>query len=130
MFALDTNVLVRYIVQDDKAQAARATKVIERLSAESPAFVSCVVLCEVNWVLKSAYKSPKQERLNVLQNFLSVPVFDIEQLEGCVRALKCYRDGKADFSDYLIQDIGRVHGYDTLLTFDKNAQKSQGFKSP
>ena len=129
MFALDTNVLVRYIVQDDKAQAAKATKVIERLSAESPAFVSCVVLCEVNWVLKSAYKSPKQERLNVLQNFLSVPVFDIEQLESCVRALKCYRDGKADFSDYLIQDIGRVHGYDTLLTFDKNAQKSQGFKS-
>jgi len=128
MFALDTNVLVRYIVQDDKTQAGKATKIIEGLSADNPAFISCIVLCEINWVLKSAYKTPKQERLGVLQNLLSVPVFDIEQLECCVRALKFYQDGKADFSDYLIQDISRVHGYDTLLTFDKNAQKSKGFK--
>ena len=128
MFGLDTNVLVRYIVQDDKTQAGKATKIIEGLSADSPAFISCIVLCEINWVLKSAYKISKQERLGVLQNLLSVPVFDIEQLDSCVRALKCYQDGKADFSDYLIQDISRVHGYGTLLTFDKNAQKSKGFK--
>ncbi|MDH5723723.1 MAG: type II toxin-antitoxin system VapC family toxin [Alphaproteobacteria bacterium] len=129
MFALDTNILVRYIVQDDKAQARKAAKIIEGLSADNPAFISCIVLCEINWVLKSAYKTVKQERLEVLQNLLSIPVFDIEQLESCMRALKCYQSGKADFSDYLIQDIGRAHGYDMVLTFDKNAQKSQGFKS-
>jgi predicted nucleic-acid-binding protein len=128
MFALDTNVLVRYIVQDDKGQAEKATKIIEGLSVDTPAFISCIVLCEINWVLKSAYKTSKQDRLSVLQNLLSVPVFDIECLGSCVRALKSYQEGRADFSDYLIQDIGRAHGYDTLLTFDKNAQKSKGFK--
>ena len=128
MFALDTNVLVRYIVQDDKVQAGKATKIIEGLSADSPAFISCIVLCEINWVLKSTYKTSKQERLGVLQNLLSVPVFDIEQLDNCVRALKYYQDGKADFSDYLIQDISRIHGYEILLTFDKKAQASKGFK--
>ncbi len=109
-------------------QAYFDQQVIEGLSADSPAFVPCIVMCEINWVLKSAYKISKQERLGVLQNLLSVPVFDIEQLDSCMRALKYYKDGKADFSDYLIQDIGCVHGYDTLLTFDKNAKKSKGFK--
>lgn len=129
MIALDTNVLVRYIVQDDKEQARRATKAIEGLSLDEPAFVTCLVLCEINWVLKSAYKTPKEERLGILQNILSVPVFDIEQLESCIKALKNYRAGNADFSDYLIQDIGRLHGYHTVLTFDKDAQKSKGFKA-
>ncbi|MCB1563913.1 MAG: type II toxin-antitoxin system VapC family toxin [Alphaproteobacteria bacterium] len=126
--ALDTNVLVRYIMQDDKAQAKKASTVIEGLTSDSPAFISGIVLCELNWVLKSFYKMPKKDRVDTLQDILSVAVFDVEALESCIRALKCYEQGKADFSDYLIQDIGRIHGYETLVTFDKDAQKSKGFK--
>ena len=128
MIALDTNVLVRYIAQDDKEQAKKATKVIESLTPEEPAFISGIVLCELNWVLKSFYKMPKKDRLATLQDILSVSVFDIEGLAESLRALKLYETGKADFSDYLIQQIAQQKGYDTVVTFDKNAQKGKGFK--
>jgi predicted nucleic-acid-binding protein len=130
MFALDTNVLVRYIVQDDKAQTERAVKVIDSLRSEKPAFISCIVLCELNWVLKSFYKISKKERLDVLQKILSVAVFDVERLDVCLKAHKLYEKGSADFSDYIIQQTGAEAGYSSLLTFDKNALKNTGFKAP
>ncbi len=130
MFALDTNVLVRYIVQDNKPQARKAAKAIEGLSADRPAFISCIVLCEINWVLKTAYKVPKIECAEALSNIISVAVFDIEWQGACLAALKQYKAGKADFSDYLIQKIAKQQGYDTVLTFDKTALKYENFESP
>ena len=130
MIALDTNVLVRYIVQDHKSQAAKATAAIERLSAENPAFISCIVLCEINWVLTTAYKIPKVSCLETMTKILAIAVFDIERLEACLVALKRYETGKADFSDYLIQQIAHQEGYDTVLTFDKKALKYANFQSP
>ena len=130
MIALDTNILVRYIVQDHKVQAEKATQVIEKLTASTPAFISCIVLCELNWVLKTAYKTPKEKRLKTLQGLLSVAVFDIERLDACLKALRQYKAGQADFSDYLIQQIVLHKGYDTVLTFDKKALKTSGFESP
>jgi predicted nucleic-acid-binding protein len=129
-YALDTNVLARYIVQDDKAQAKKAAKVIEALQPETPAFISCIVLCELNWVLQSGYKVSKEERVSALQGILTASVFAIERLEICLKALRLYEVGQADYSDYLIQQIAKQEGYGTVLTFDKNAQKSDGFQSP
>lgn len=130
MIALDTNVLVRYIVQDDKAQSKKAVKAIEGLTSDQPAFISCVVLCELNWVLKSAYKISKEERLSILDKVISVAVFDIENLDLCIKAYKSYEKGAADFSDYLIQQCALEKGYKTVLTFDKNALKDTGFSFP
>lgn len=130
MYALDTNVLVRYIVQDDKHQAQQAAYAIERLTPDDPAFISCIVLCEVHWVLKTAYKIAKEERLTALKKVLSVAAFDIERLECCTKALKQYEKGQADFSDYLIQEIAREEGYDIVLTFDVKAQQDSGFQQP
>ena len=130
MVALDTNVLVRYIVQDEKIQARKASKAIEALTAQNPAFISCIVLCEINWVLKTAYKISKTNCIEALNNIISVAVFDIENLEACLAALKQYEAGRADFSDYLIQNIAKQKGYDTVLTFDKKALKHPNFKSP
>ena len=130
MIALDTNVLVRYIVQDDKTQARQASKVIEGLTPDRPAFISCIVLCEINWVLRTAYKIAKSECVETIKNILSVAVFDIERLEPCLAALRQYEAGQADFSDYLIQNIAKQEGYDTVLTFDKKALKYTQFQSP
>ena len=130
MHALDTNVLVRYIVQDDKDQAQKAAHVIERLTSEAPAFISGIVLCEVNWVLKTAYKISKEECLATLKRIVSVASFDIERLECCIKALKRYEKGQADFSDYLIQEIAKHEGYDTVLSFDTKALKDSGFQQP
>ncbi len=130
MYALDTNILVRYIVQDDEEQAQKATHAIECLTSNDPAFISCVVLCEVHWVLKTAYKIAKEGRLAALKKILSVAAFDIERLECCIKALKHYEKGQADFSDYLIQEIARQEGYDVVLTFDAKAQHDSGFQQP
>jgi predicted nucleic-acid-binding protein len=70
MIALDTNVLVRYIVQDDREQAHQASALIEALSSDKKAFISCIVLCEVNWVLRTAYKTPKEQCVVVLKHIL------------------------------------------------------------
>lgn len=129
MYAIDTNVLIRYVVEDDPEQAEKATEAIEQLTPEKQGFISCIVLCELNWVLKTAYKISKSERVATLQKILSVPVFDIEQLDCCLKALRSYEKGKADFSDYLIQQIGEKHGYKTLLTFDQKACRETGFQS-
>lgn len=130
MMALDTNVLVRYIVQDDKEQAHKASALIELLSSDNQAFISCIVLCEVNWVLRSAYKISKQECAAVLKRILSVSVFDVERLACCMKALRRYEKENADFSDYLIYEIAKDEGYDSVVTFDRNAQKSDGFVNP
>jgi predicted nucleic-acid-binding protein len=130
MIALDTSVLVRYIVQDDKEQAHKASALIERLSSDHQAFISCIVLCEVNWVLKSAYKIPKQECVAVLRRILSVSAFDIERLACCMKALRRYEKEHADFSDYLIYEIAKDEGYDSVITFDRTAQNSDGFAQP
>ena len=130
MYALDTNVLVRYIVQDDQEQAQKAANAIERFTSEDRAFISCIVLCEVNWVLRTAYKLPKEECLTTLRKIVSVASFDVERIECCTKALKRHEKGLADFSDYLIQEIARYEGYDTVLTFDAKAQKDVGFQQP
>ncbi len=129
-YALDTNVLARYIVQDDKEQAKKAAKIIEALQPDAPAFISCIVLCELNWVLQSGYKVSKEERIVALERILTAAVFAIERLEICIKALRLYKAGQGDYSDYLIQQIAKQEGYATVLTFDKNAQKSEGFQSP
>lgn len=128
MYAIDTNVLIRYIVEDNFEQAQKATEAIEQLTPEKQGFISCIVLCELNWVLKTAYKISKSKRVATLKKILSVPVFEIEQLDCCLKALRSYDQGQADFSDYLIQQIGEEHGYDILLTFDRKASRETGFQ--
>ncbi len=132
MFALDSNVLVRYLTQDINApeQVKKANHSIDRLTPDDPAFISCVVLCEVLWVLKTAYKSSKEWRVGALKKIISTAEFNIERLECCAKALKHYERGKADFSDYLIREIARHEGYDVVLTFDTEALQNEGFQQP
>ncbi len=130
MIALDTNILVRYIVQDDKEQAAHAAQVIEQCTPQHPAFISCITLCEFHWVLAATYGVSKSDRMKTLDTILSIASFEIEQITCCIKALNAYRDGRADFSDYLIREIAQAHGFDKVITFDRNALKSEGFHAP
>jgi len=130
MYALDTNVIVRYIIQDNIEQARKAASVIEGLTADERAFISCIVLCEVFWVLRTTYKIPREECAKTLKRIISVASFDIEHMECCAKALKNYEKGQADFSDYLLQEIARHQGYDLVLTFDAKAQREPGFQQP
>ena len=88
MIGLDTNFLVRYIVQDDAAQVAAATALIEgECDAENPAWVDCVVLCELVWVLESAYDYSRATVVDVLRTMLTSAELRIETSDMAWSAL-------------------------------------------
>jgi len=121
MIGIDTNVLVRYIVQDDEQQAAIATHWIEFCSIETPGWVSVIVLCETVWVLSQAYHYDKATVQSVLQCIFLAGELSVEQQEHAWSSLHDFAQGSADFSDYLIAHMNRSAGCKYTVTFDKKA---------
>ena len=95
---LDTNVIVRYLAQDDPVQSAAATGIFEeRLSREEPGFVASVALCEVAWVLSRAYKASREVVGNALEGLLGATELVVEHREASERALSRFRTGRRIF---------------------------------
>jgi predicted nucleic-acid-binding protein len=130
MIGLDTNVLVRYIVQDDPEQSAKATQVIESLSATSPGFIAMVSVVELVWVLQSCYASTKGEIVQVLDTLLRTKELAVESAEIVWQALRRFTDTSADFADCLIERCAHAAGCDHTITFDKKAAKAAGMRLP
>ena len=131
MIGIDTNVLVRYIVQDDPKQSKIATKLIEsRLSIADKGFISSIVLCEVVWVLKRLYRQTKDRLLLVVKAILEAEAFEVEHRDCVWRAYYDFDEGLADFSDYYLARIDKSCGASFTVTFDERAQKHRLFKSP
>lgn len=129
MIGLDTNVLVRYLVQDDPEQARKASSVIARhCTRESPGFINRIVLCELVWVLEDAYGYSKEAIAGVLEKVLRTNQFQIEDVQVAWTALRQYQKGKADFSDCLLVAVNRQAGCDRTVTFDRQAGKLAGFE--
>lgn len=125
MIGLDTNVLVRYITQDDTKQAARAGALIEgRCTAESPGWINAVVACELVWVLEGAYGYPRDTVARVLRQILGTAELSVESPQLVWAALRAYEQGGADFADYLIGAGNHAAGCAATCTFDKRAAKS------
>ncbi len=119
MIAIDTNVLVRYLVEDDPSQTARAAALVEEvMSRDERIFVSQIVLCEVVWVLTSGYGFQRKEVSEVIRNLLKTRQVVVEEPDRVRWAIDAYARGKADFADYLILESGRAAGCDRLATFD------------
>jgi predicted nucleic-acid-binding protein len=128
MIALDTNVLVRYLVEDDAIQSARAAKLIAAASAGSnQLFVSTVVLCELTWVLSVAYKVQKQELVRVLRRLLLARQLAFESADSFTQALDAFERGRGDLADYVIRETALAHGCDSVATFDKALIKEDRF---
>jgi predicted nucleic-acid-binding protein len=125
---LDTNVLVRYIAQDDARQAAQATRLIESLSAAEPGFVASIVLVEAVWVMEDAYAATRERLGVIVEALLQSEALFIERAEHVWRALASFRKGKADFADCLISRICAAEGCDVTWTFDKAAARDAGMK--
>ncbi len=128
MIGLDTNVLVRYIAQDDIKQSALATNLINSLTKDSPGFVSLVSIIELVWVMQSCYKSTKFEILKILETLVTTRELVIENSETVIRAIKVYSGSGADFSDCLIERSANKAGCEYSVTFDINAIKHAGFR--
>jgi predicted nucleic-acid-binding protein len=124
MIGVDTNVLVRYIVGDDPKQSKLATTFLEKTcSKENPGFVNLIVLCELIWVLRGAYKVSKQTIIEVLRQILGSTELSIETPDIAWAALDDFEKGNADYSDYLIAHKNKYLGCTHTATFDKKAGK-------
>jgi predicted nucleic-acid-binding protein len=122
MIGVDTNVLIRYIVQDDQEQSKIASRFIERrISSSNPGYINHIVLCEVVWVLRKAYHYEKTIIMKVLERVLQTKEFIVENSEVAWIALKEYEKGGADFSDYLIAVSNRFAECGFTVTLDKTA---------
>ena len=122
MIGLDTNVLARYIVQDDPGQARAATRLIEgRCTAQFPGYVSVPVLMELVWVLTAAYRYEKTVVASVIRQVLRTTEFLVEDREAAWVALREFESGGADFADYLIVHRNHARGCVQTWTFDRRA---------
>ncbi|RMG98478.1 MAG: PIN domain-containing protein [Candidatus Dadabacteria bacterium] len=131
MIGLDTNVLVRYLVQDDPDQARDATALIEGAAGRGERLFLCsVVLCEVVWVLEAAYGVPKREIAETLEKILATRQLDVEHHDCARAALADFRAGKADFSDCFIGRIHEARGCERTATFDRAAARLPTFSLP
>ena len=127
MIGLDTNVLVRYLTQDDPNQARKATRRLEA-DADAAFFISTVVLCEIVWVLESAYGYPQDQIAHALQQILQTKQFEFEDKDLIWQALSDYLAGAGDFSDHLIGRIGARAGCRHTMTFDRRLKSSANFE--
>jgi predicted nucleic-acid-binding protein len=125
MIGLDTNVLVRYIAQDDPRQSAKAVQLIENECNEArPGFVTAVAIAELVWVLEECYRSAKAEIVAVLQRILRSRQLAVEGAETVWRAVRLFEASRADFADCLIDRIGAAHECEYTATFDKGAARA------
>lgn len=129
MIGIDTNVLVRYLTQDDPKQSAVATRFIEgSLSAENPGFVSTITLCEIAWVLAERYGADRKRIRATVEGLLATKQLVIERAELVWKALRAWEGVPAEFSDALIGQIALADGSEKTVTFDRTAARLPGFE--
>ena len=129
MIGLDTNVLVRYLVQDDAAQARLASAAIESAAGRGERLrLSAVTLCELVWVLESAYDQTRADVARALEQIVRTADFDLEHADHVRTAIERYQSTTADFADALIGLVNAAAGCEYTLTFDRALKRSPHFK--
>ena len=126
MIALDTNVLVRFLVSDDFAQASAARVLLESLSNRNRGFVCREVAVELAWVLDQAYRFSRDQIAGVFEDLVASAELEFEAAEDVVRAADGLRRGSVGFSDQMIAASARRNGADKLYTFDRRAAVKDG----
>jgi len=129
---IDTNVLVRYLAQDDPRQSSLATRFIEtELSASNPGFISLVVLVEMCWVLKRLYAADQDELVATVRDLLSLARFHVERRDVVAMAVdqaQAAKGARAELVDALIAQLATSAGCTHTVSFDKAAVRSAGMR--
>ena len=126
MIGVDTNLMIRYLTRDDEQQWQQAIAVIQE---NQPCFITNIVLCEVAWVLKGAsYGFRRDEIISALEAILHSSAFVFENRSAVDLALQQAKQGRADFSDYLIGAIASQAGCTETVSFDRKLKGEKGFR--
>lgn len=129
MKAIDTNILVRFLVGDDQKQAERVYKLFKRTeSRQKELFVSLLVVLELLWVLEAVYQINRKEILDSLSDLLLMPIFKFENLNAIQKFIVSANNNKYDLSDLLIAHASNSLGCETVVTFDKKVSKCALFE--
>ncbi len=124
MIGLDTNVLVRYLAQDDVVQARQATQIIEQqLTHENPGFISLVTMVETVWVLDRRYDLSDHEIAAAVERILQADTLLVQNEQEVFTAMIALKTGAGSFSDALIGALGEWVGCTATLTFDKKTKR-------
>lgn len=128
MIGLDTNILIRYLTQDDPIQSRKAADILERrLTEENPGFISVVVMAEIVWVLDRAYGLADREIVAAIERMLQTDVLLVENEREVFTAMIMLKEGRGSFADALIAQLGGRAGCIHTLTFDEKALRLPGF---
>ena len=125
MIGIDTNVLVRFLVQDDPAQARAADRLIGTLTEASPGFICREVMVELVWVLERAYRLTRAQIVSAVEGLLEARELQIETADRVGLALSRYREGGPGFSDQMIR-IAAADAGGALATFDIKLGRQDG----
>lgn len=129
MIGLDTNILVRYLTQDDPVQSRIATEIMERrLGEELPGFVSVVVMVETVWVLERAYGFSSPEIATAVERVLQTDVLVVENEREVFTAMTALKEGRGSFADAVIGAVSAKAGCSYTLTFDQKASRLRDFR--
>ena len=126
MIALDTNVLVRYVVRDDERQAGAARALLDTLTDTEPGFVCREMLVELVWVLARTYSFAAPEIARLLLELLATNGLVLEAEDDVAKAAVAYGEQAGDFSDLMILAAARRSGALPVYTFDQRASRNDG----
>jgi len=130
LIGVDTNILVRYLTQDDPSQARRVDALLkEAFDANDQVYIDDVVLCEMVWVLGARYRYEKSAVTAVLDDLLETTLFAFEDRNLLRRALDAFRSGAGDFADYVIGLRNARAGCENTVTFDRALRGRAPFAS-
>lgn len=129
MKALDTNVLIRFLVMDDERQAKAVYRIFKQAESDNEIlFIPLLVLLETVWVLESVYKISRKDILDSVDKLLLMPVLEFEAQSMIMTFISSARETKTDLSDLLIAHSARFAGCEYVLTFDKRASNFGFFR--
>lgn len=123
---IDTNVILRAVLQDDDAQSPRAQRALLECTPEHPAFITMITLAEVYWVLTRTKDFGREAALAVLRRLVESDSVEFDDGEGVVRALLFAEEG-ADFADAMINSTFEQFGITQAITFDRRAAERLGW---
>ncbi len=124
MRGLDTNILLRAMLDDDPIQSPVARRYLSGLDSETPGFVNIPVVMEFFWVLRSRYKLPRPVVSGAIRNLLEVEHLEFEAFDTVGKALATFETGVTDFADAVVALRNQELGAGITLTFDQNAARS------
>jgi predicted nucleic-acid-binding protein len=128
VIGIDTNVLVRYVMQDDPEQTRAATRFMDALNTHRPGHISSVAMAELTWVLKTTYGATREELADAIEALLAADAIIVEHADCAHRALAALRSAGADFADAFVAAIDSNAGCAETVTFDKDAARRVGMR--